>query len=162
MKDLLLSRFNKDEVVLLLNSDPCKFDETIELALYGENPVAWRAAWVLYHCMHKNDQRLQPHLMAMIGAIPGKSDGQQRELLRIIEQLDIPEEHEGEVFDLCMTIWEQVGKIPSVRVFAFRIILRIAKKYPELKTEITFMTQQQYTETLSPGIRASVERMNIG
>lgn len=58
-----------------------------------------------------------------------------------------------------MEIWEQVGKIPSVRIFAFRLIVRIARKYPELKNEIAFLTQPHYTETLSPGIRNSVHKL---
>jgi hypothetical protein len=161
LKEKLLSRFQKDEMVVLLNNDPDSFSQTVHLALENLPLVSWRAAWVLYHAMEENDARLHPFLPELISAIYGKSDGHQRELLRIIEKLNIPEEHEGPLFDLCMTIWEQVGKIPSVRLFAFRIILRIAKKYPEMKSEITFITQQQYTETLSPGIRRSVERMVI-
>jgi hypothetical protein len=162
LKEKLLSRFQKDEIVALLNTDPDAFGQTVDLALQNLPLVSWRAAWVLFHTMEENDARLHPFLPELISAISGKPDGHQRELLRIIEKLDIPEEHEGPLFDICMTIWEQVGKIPSVRVFAFRIILRIAKKYPELKSEIAFITQQQYTETLSPGIKASVERMGNG
>jgi hypothetical protein len=159
MKERLQGRFRKEDMVSLINQDPSCFAETIEIALGNQPLISWRAAWVLYHSMEENDPRLRPQLPILIEAIKGKTDGHQREILRIIERLDIPEEHEGVLFDTCMNIWEQVGKIPSVRVFAFRIIYRIARKYPELSNEIKYITQTHYTETLSPGIRNSVERM---
>lgn len=159
MKEILAGRFNKEELAKLLNADREKFEQTIVIALDDMHPVSWRAAWMLYHTMEEQDSRLQPYLPQLINALNGKGDGHQRELLRVIGLLEITEEYEGILFDACMEIWEQVGKIPSVRIFAFRIITRIASKYPELKTEIGFLTQPHYTETLSPGIRNSVQKL---
>lgn len=159
MKEILTGRFNKEELAKLLNADREKFEETLIIALQDIHPVSWRAAWMLYHAMEEQDRRLQPFLPQLIAALKGKGDGHQRELLRIIGLLDITEDYEGVLFDACMEIWEQVGKIPSVRIFAFRLIVRIARKYPELKNEISFLTQPHYTETLSPGIRNSVHKL---
>jgi len=159
MRETLGGRFRKEEMTALINSDKACFDETLELAKQNMHPVSWRAAWVLYHSMEVRDCRLQLHLPGLITAITGKPDGHQRELLRIIELLDYPEESEGALFDLCMNLWEQPGKIPSLRLFALRIILRIAAKYPELNNEIDFVTQPHYLEGLSPGIGNAVRRM---
>ncbi len=159
MREKLLGRFRKDDMVALVNSSTECFDETLDLATQNIELVSWRAAWVLFHSMKRNDQRFFPFIHQMIMAIPGKNDGHQREILRIIEQLEVPEEHEGVLFDLCMTIWEQTGRIPSLRLFAFRTICRIASKYPELKSELSFITQSHYTDSLSPGIRRAVQSM---
>ncbi len=159
MKEILAWRFKKEELAKLLNADREKFDQTLKLALQDVHPVSWRAAWMLYHTMEEHDRRLQPCLPRLIEALKGKGDGHQRELLRIIGLLEITEEYEGILFDACMEIWEQVGKIPSVRIFAFRFIVRIARKYPELKNEIGFLTQERYTETLSPGIKNSLQKL---
>ncbi len=88
-----------------------------------------------------------------------KKDGHQRELLKILYRMELSEEQEGIVFDLCMNVWEQVGKAPSVRHNAFRMISRIASKYPGLSNEIAMITQEHYLETLSPGVRRSVMKM---
>ena len=159
MKEILAGRFNKEELAKLLNANKEKFDQTLNIALEDIHPVSWRAAWMLYHTMEEQDSRLQPYLPRLIEALKGKGDGHQRELLRVIGLLDITEEYEGGLFDACMEIWEQVGKIPSVRIFAFRLIVRIARKYPDLKNEIGFLTQEHYTETLSPGIRNSLQKL---
>jgi hypothetical protein len=35
----------------------------------------------------------------------------------------------------------------------------MAKKHPDLSNEISFLTQTQYLESLSPGIKNAIERM---
>ena len=73
--------------------------------------------------------------------------------------MELKEEYEGILFNLCMDIWEQINKTPSVRITALKFIIKIAKKHPELSQEITFLTQDHYLESLSPGIKHSVSRM---
>jgi len=75
--------------------------------------------------------------------------------------MDLNEQQEGVVFDLCMNMWETIQKAPSVRHTAFKMIVRITEKYPDLKKEIAFITRNHYLETLSPGIRRSVEKMVV-
>ncbi len=159
IRSYLATRFSKFDAISLVNENPDKFFETVEIALSNEETISWRAAWVLYHAMDDYDPRLEPFTSDFIKKIQGLEDGHQREILRIIGRLSIPEDQEGKLFDHCINIWEQVGKIPSVRVFAFRMIFKIAEKYPEMKPELVFITQPHYTDTLSPGIRNSVERM---
>lgn len=159
MKEILAGRFQKEDVVKLLNSNIDCFYQTLGIALESDYPASWRAAWVIYNSIERNDSRLQKSVADIIKAIRGKREGHQRELLRITGQLEIPEEFEGVLFDICMDIWEKTSNIPSLRLFAFRNIYRIASRYPELKTELTALTQPQYIETLSPGIRNSLRQM---
>jgi len=58
-----------------------------------------------------------------------------------------------------MDLWEQLDKTPSIRMTAFKFIIQMAKKYPELSEEISIITQNHYLETLSPGIRHSISRL---
>ncbi len=80
-------------------------------------------------------------------------------LLKILLQMELKEEYEGILFNLCMDIWEQINKKPSVRITALKFIIKIAKKHPELCQEITFLTQDHYLESLSPGVKHSVSKM---
>jgi len=75
--------------------------------------------------------------------------------MKVIKNMYVDDELEGYLFDICVSIWEDIDKIPSVRVMAFQIIANILKKYPDLKSEIIFLTQNHYVETLSPGIKMS-------
>jgi hypothetical protein len=109
--------------------------------------------------MQENDVRFQKHIKAMIDSVPGKKDGHQRELIKILLNMELDDEQEGFMFNLCVGIWEKIGKDPSVRYTAFKFILKVIKKYPELSQELNFYTQDQYMESLSPGVRRGIFRM---
>ena len=154
----LLSSY-KDEMISFMDAHPEFFEEAIELAIVDKQPFSWRAAWLLWSCMEENDKRIRKYLKKIIDSLNTKDDGHQRELLKILLQMELKEEYEGILFNICMDIWEQINKTPSVRINALKFIIKIAKKHPELSQEITFLTQDHYLESLSPGIKHSVSRM---
>ncbi|NWF88335.1 MAG: hypothetical protein HXY50_02625 [Ignavibacteriaceae bacterium] len=149
----------KEEVVSFLNNHPEYFEEAIQLAIADKQPFSWRAAFLLVNCMKKNDNRVQKYINQIVESIKTKKDGHQRELLKILFNMEIKGKHEGKLFDVCMSLWEQINKQPSIRITALKFILKIAKKHPELKEEIVYLTQDHYLEFLSPGVKKSIERM---
>jgi hypothetical protein len=155
----ILTSSYKAAMISYMASHPEDFMEAIELALSDKQPYSWRAAWLLWSCMEKNDHRVQEHMKDLIDAIPTKNDNQQRELFLILQNMELNEEVEGILFNICVNVWEKVNKKPSVRLNAFRLVVKIAKKYPELSNEIGFLTQNQYMNSLSPAARKSIFRM---
>lgn len=155
----LLSQSARKEVLLnYLNVHPESVEEVIQIALTTTLPQCWRACWLLFHYCESEDIRLIPHRSELIKAIANKSDGHQRELIKLIGRMDLDEDHEGRLFDQCMSIWESVKKKPSVRMMAFRYIVTVVKKYPELWGEVVHLTQPHYLDSLTPGVLNSVTR----
>ncbi len=152
----LLTNFYKADMIAYMEAHPDDFEEAIELAVSDKQPYAWRAAWLLWSCMKENDRRIQGHIHNIINAIAGKMDGHQRELLKIILKMELNEEYEGYLFNICTTIWETTGNKPSVRLTAFKIMVKTAKKYPDLSHEIIFLTQAQYLDSLSSAVQKAV------
>lgn len=149
-------------MISFLANHPEYFDEAIELAIGDKQPYSWRAAWLLWSCMEGNDKRIQKYVKRIVETLDTKDDGHQRELLKILLQMELKGEYEGKLFDLCMNIWEQIGKAPSVRVNALKFIIKIANKHPELSQEITFLAQDHYLDSLSPGAKHSVRKLMKG
>lgn len=149
----------KTDMILYLANNPKSFEEAIQLALTDKQPYSWRAAWLLWSCIEENDSRIKAHIRSIIDCMVKKSDGHQRELLKILYLMEIDEEFEGILFDHCINIWEKINKKPSVRFNAFKMILKISRKHPELSQEIDFLMQDHYTVTLSRGIRHSLTKM---
>ena len=149
----------KDEVISFINSHPEVFDDAIQLAISDKQPYSWRAAWVLWSCTEVNDKRIQKYIGKIVDALRTKSDGHQRELLKILYQMELKEEHEAFLFDTCTDVWKQINKNPSVRFTALKFIIKIAKKHPEFSREINFLTQDQYMESLSPAAKKSISKM---
>ncbi|GAB5410060.1 MAG: hypothetical protein BalsKO_24250 [Balneolaceae bacterium] len=143
-------------MVEFYKNHPECFKEAIEMALTKEEPFCWRAAWMIGGDIKKNDQRFNPYISKILRYLPEFEDGHQRELLKILLQISLTEEQESLLFDLSVNLWEQVRKKPSVRHFAFRGMMKVADKYPELKHEILVLAQPLYINPLSPGIRQSV------
>jgi hypothetical protein len=150
---------HKDEMIRFMDSHPEAFDEAIELAISDKQPYSWRAAWLLWSCMEENDKRVQKYLKGIVNAVKTKDDGHQRELIKILYKMDLKGKYESMLFEICMNVWEQLNKTPSVRFNALKFIVKIAKNHPELRHEISFLTQDHYLESLSPGARHSVKKI---
>jgi hypothetical protein len=155
IESLLANKFSKEELVSFIENNPNQFNDVYNIATTDSQPQAWRASWLLNQTMVKNDKRLQNKVYSILKLLPKCCEGHQREWLRVLEKLKINENQESVLFDICIKIWQDVFKSPGVRIVAFRFLVKIAKKYPELINEVEPLTQAHFTETLSPGIKNS-------
>jgi hypothetical protein len=148
----------KDGMVAYVNSTPAAFDELIELSLSDKQPFAWRAAFILSSVMKKNDKRVSKKIDKAIEVIDGKPDGHQRELLKILLKLELAEEQEAKLVDICIALWKNIEAKPALRFYALRMLMNIAEKYPDLENEIRLLTTDMYMDSLSQGIRRVIEK----
>ncbi|MEW6194219.1 MAG: hypothetical protein AB1521_03565 [Bacteroidota bacterium] len=155
----ILTNSYKAGMISYIDAHPRDFEEAVKLAISDKQPYSWRAAWLLWSCMKKNDRRIQPYIKKIINTLTTKDDNHRRELLKILSLMELNGEHESFLFDVCMTIWEKINKKPSVRFTAFKIIVKIAKKHPDLSREIVFLMQNQYLDSLSPSVKRSIAKM---
>ena len=146
-------------MISFMENHPEYFEEAIELAIADKQPYSWRAAWLLWSCMNENDKRIKKYIKKIVDTLKTKNDGHQRELIKILLKMELEDEYESILFDHCMNIWEQISKAPSVRFNAFKFIIKITKKHPELIKEISFLTQDHYLDSLSPGAKHSVLKL---
>jgi len=52
-----LTHSHKNEMISFTKEHPEYYEEAIELAITDTQPYSWRAAWVLWSCISKNDSR---------------------------------------------------------------------------------------------------------
>ena len=155
----VLTNSYKTGMISYMATHPEAFKEAIQLAISDKQPYSWRAAWLLWSCMEDNDHRLQEYITNIISTISNKNDPHQRALLKILLQMEINEEYEGILFNLCSTVWGKIKKKPSVRFTAFKMMVKIAINHHELSREIIFLTQEQYMDSLSPVAKKSIFKM---
>lgn len=139
--------------------NPHRFEALVELAISPEEKYSRHGAWMLGKWVVGNEDKMPPYIPKMLECIPIVCDSQKRDLLNVLRQVEIGEDHEGILFDQSVKIWSDVGKMPSLRYHAMRVILKIAVKYPDLKNEIDLITSKEYVETLSGGVRNSLGKM---
>jgi len=155
----ILTHTYKEGMIAFVEAHPEVFEELIQLTVSDKQPYSWRASWLLWSVMEENDPRVRESIPVIIDVLPQLRDGQQRELIKILYKLELDEDYEGRIFNLCVNVWEKIHKQPSVRLNAFLLILKISKKHPDLQHEILLLTQEQYTETLSKGVRHSISKL---
>lgn len=146
-------------MISYMAAHPEYFEEAIKLAISNKQPYSWRAAWLLWSCTEENDKRIRKHINKINESIADKEDGHQRELIKILMKMKLNDKQEGILFNTCLTLWEKINSKPSIRYTAFQFILKTAKKYPDLSEEISFLTQNHYLDSLSPGAKCSITRM---
>ena len=155
----VLTNSYKAGMISYMAAHPEDFEEAIKLAISDKQPYSWRAAWLLWSCMEENDLRIQVYIEKIIDTLPARNDDQQRELMIILQKMEISEEFEGVLFDHCVSVWGRINKKPSVRLNAFKMMVKIADSYPDLSHEIIYLTQDQYMDSLSPAVRRSVSKL---
>ncbi|MCK5103860.1 MAG: hypothetical protein KAR17_13645, partial [Cyclobacteriaceae bacterium] len=85
----ILTNSYKADMISYLESHPDDFEEAIRLAISDKQPYSWRAAWLLWSCMDKNDQRIKSYIKDIINTLTSKNDDQQRELFIILQQMEL-------------------------------------------------------------------------
>jgi hypothetical protein len=152
----LLTSSYKADLIRHLREHPESFEEALSLALEERPPYSWRAAWLLWSCMERNDARVLPRYGKIVRLARTAGENHQRELFKILQLLEPEAKHESALLDICMTVWERPSAAPAVRVNAFRVMLQIAERHPELFRELELLTRQQYMDTFSPAVQKSV------
>lgn len=155
----ILMTVYKEQMIVFMHDHPECFDEAVQLALGDKQPYSWRAAWLICSCIEENDLRITPYIDSIIESARIKKGGHKRELVKILLFMDLNDDQEGYLFDICVDTWENIRQQPSIRYMAFRFIMKTCKKHKELISEIEYLTQNHYLESLSPGVKHSVRKM---
>jgi len=105
-----LTNMYKDDLISYIASHQDDFPELIKLSISDKKPYSWRAAWLLWSCMNNNDKRIRRHIKMIIDILPNRQDSQQRELLMVLQRMELDSKYEGQLFDSCTKIWENINK----------------------------------------------------
>ena len=154
-----LANSYKKDLISYVNAHQDDFPELIKLAVSDKQPYAWRAAWLLWSCMDKNDKRINSYIKEIIDVLPERQDNQQRELLMVLQRMHIETKYEGQLFDCCTKIWEDINKNTSLRFNAFKIMAAISKKYPDLSDELKAFMGTYYTDHLTDNVKKSIHKL---
>lgn len=141
IKEALLKEHSKAQmlkIVAYIGNDKKKFAELIPLMLTAEYRVAQRAAYPVSYCVEKQPELITPWFGKMIKKMGDKTthDAIRRNALRILEDIDIPEEYCGELFEISNRYLHDIKEPIAVRAFSISVMCNIAKKYPDLKNEV--------------------------
>ena len=133
---------------------PQLFDELMQYFFSEDLRIAQRSSNVVNLCVEKNNLLIFPYLPKIIkGLKKTPHDAYKRNSIRLMQFIDLPEEHIGDVADICFKYLDSVKEPIAVRAFSMTVLYNITKTYPEIKNELIMMIEDHLPYG-SAGIKA--------
>jgi hypothetical protein len=141
--------------------DKNRFHELIEMVLSEDVKLAQRAAWVLGTHGENHPELIIPHLKELLNQMEKPvHDAVKRNILRVLQYLEIPPKYESRIADICFRLIGNSGEAIAVKAFSITVITNLSRKYPELRQELKSWYLLQST-TASKAVIKRMEKAGL-
>ena len=149
----------RDDIIDYVGNSKVKMKSLMSFFFHDEWRYNQRAAWAVSHIGIKNPTLLKPYLDRMVKqmSLP-KHDAVVRNTLRIFEDINIPEEIEGELLDKCMNYLVDTKQAVAIRCFSMTVIDKIVSRFPELAPEVIEIINDQLEHPCTAGFKVRAKR----
>lgn len=133
------------KIVKYVGKSPSRFAKLVKVFLEGPYRVTQRIAWPLSCCVEENTELIHPHLAKVMKYTqrPGVHDSVKRNVVRLLQFIDIPKKHQGLAADICFKFFMDKKEPVAVRVFSMTVLGNLAVKVPELRNELIPLIEDQ-------------------
>ena len=161
-KEILAVRSKEqvDKFVKWVGKDKKRFKQLMEYFLQGEEQLAKKAAWIIGHSAEYYPDLISPWLKPMIKIMqkPGVHGAVKRNVVRILQFVDIPGSLKGSVANLCFELISSIDEPIAVRTFSMTVLAKIAQEEPELRKELEIIVRQMLPYA-TPAFRAQAKKI---
>ena len=141
------------EVIDYVGDDTERFNELIQLFFNGDMRIVQRSSQPIGVISEKQPQLIRPYLTQLIDYLKSNPiDAVKRNTMRIFQFIEIPEENEGELFEIGMGYLKDMEEPIAVKAFSMTVLRKICEKYPELAQELVFQIEILVKERVSSGV----------
>ncbi len=136
------SKQNAVRVAAYIGGDREKFDELMQIFFSDEKKMTKSAAWIMSHCADKYPYLIVPYIGKFIPLLkPEHPVWIRRNIARVLQLVNIPEEYQGEVVNTCFDILLNPKDALAVQAFSMTILYNITCEQPELKDELIMVIE---------------------
>ena len=161
LKDIKYFSLNKvKKFIVDHGDDPATIKELCKLILSEDHQISMRASWTLQHLSFEKPEvikSLYPQLIKFLKR-DNNHTGAIRNVIRIFQNLNIPEKYTSDIYDLCMNYCKNMAMPHAVRVFAIYVMANICKKYPDLKYELELILSEFKQYPQPPSMTACIKK----
>ncbi len=160
---MLRKEHSKEQTNLIaqyIDNKETLFKELLVFFLGEDELLAQRAAWAMRTCIERNPQWLEQRLGIFINNLKKEKIhvAVQRNTLKMLETVEIPEELMGEIYDVCFKNLENIKSPIAIKVFSMQILCNICMKEPELAEELITIIEEQYPHS-SAGYKSRARKV---
>lgn len=158
LEDEILALRSKQQVAHLvrwIGKDKARIKQLMEFFLQGESRLVEKSAWVIGYCVEAHPELFGPWLKPLIKKMQesGVHDAVKRNVVRILQFVDIPRALQGIVTNQCFKFLTSIDEPIAVRTFSITVLAKIAEGEPDLRKELEF-TIRQMLPYATPAFRA--------
>ncbi|MBX3164573.1 MAG: hypothetical protein KF900_08830 [Bacteroidetes bacterium] len=145
-------------IVNYIGNNNTRFKELMTVFLCGDYRLTQRAAWALSNAVIEHPQLIKPYLGKLISMLAETHHhpAVARNILRLLQEIEIPEKHHGELIDVCFKCIINQAQPLAIRAFAITVATKICKLYPELKNELQLILNELAQFSQAPAIKVRV------
>lgn len=159
---LLLSKHSKsttNKVIDCILDNPRLFDQLMQFILGDHAILSQRAAWAMSYLVIEHPPLIYPYLNKLLKLVKQPvHPAIKRNTFRFLKEIDIPEKSLTQTLDACFHVVNNPNEPIAVVCFAFYTLLKLAKKFPEIKNEILFATEL-HQENEASGLKNTINKV---
>ncbi len=159
---LLDQRYSKEtihSIASFLVEHPENLNSYLQLIETGEPGISQRAAWALGHAGEMDKALLIPYLPTLIRLLEKpRHDSVARNIYRVMQYVNIPEDFEGIIYDLCIRDLLDPKQPIAVKCFGMTTAFNICKKHEELQPELKLVIEENL-ENASAGYKSRARKI---
>ena len=149
LRNIILSEHSKAQTMKIVNwvgNSQTRFNELFNLFLNSEYRVTQRAAWPVSYCVIDHPDFIKNHFKQLIIQLkkPGPHAAVRRNILRLLQNIEIPSQYHGELMDICFKFIEKPDEAVAVKAFSITILQNLSAKYPQIMQEIKLIIQERW------------------
>jgi hypothetical protein len=151
---------SKNRMIRYIGTDKTRFRQLVRIFLGNDYRLTQWAGWPLSDIVKKHPELIRPYLRPMIRSVdrPGMHEAVKRNVMRLLQFIDIPANLAGMAFDKAFRLFSDTGESIAVRVFAMQVLADVAMKEPELRNEVILLIEEGLPYG-SPGYRSRASRL---
>jgi hypothetical protein len=162
LKEEILKEHSKEQcskIVQWVGASQKRFNELFTLFLHGEYRVNQRASWPVSYCIEAHPFLIKNNLDKLLQNLQRSNlhDAVKRNTIRLLQWVDIPEQFQGQVMDICFGYLASPTAAVAIKAFSLTVLGNLAKDYPEILPEINLLIEEQLA-TQTPAFKSRAKQ----
>jgi hypothetical protein len=147
-------------IVNYIGDDKARFKELMNVFMKDEYKLAQRAAWPLSYVCIAEPTLVKPYFGQLIKKLkePGHHPAISRNILRMFQEIDIPEKYQAELIDECLRIIQNPSLPGAIVAFAITTAAKLCSPFPELRNELLLVLNQLNSYPQTAAIKVRVKK----
>lgn len=153
------SKANTLKIIEYVGNNSIRFKELITLFFGKDTLFIQRSAWPLSYIAIQNPQLIKLYFGKFVKLLnqEGNHSAVNRNLLKIMEEVEIPQKYQSQLFDSCIKIITNPTQPIACIAFAITVAAKICKPYKELSNEFISVLKHLQTYQQAPAILVRIK-----